>query len=104
MFIKEHPITVTDRDEKSNIIYLKDENGNPIKDSRGQNISKFHCLNAEENQHLQEGSDGKVHASFNGTSTSSEEATVYAEQHAKDKIIRFILLWFPKLILPYQSL
>ncbi len=85
MFIKEHPIAVVDRDEKGNIIYLKDENGQYIKDGRGQNIPKFHYLTAEEKQHLQAGSDGKVHVSFNGIFTSPEEAAFYAEQHAKDK-------------------
>ncbi|MET3590561.1 filamentous hemagglutinin, partial [Bartonella silvatica] len=85
MFIKEHPIAVVDRDEQGNIIYEIDANGQYIKDARGQKIPKFHYLTDEEKQHLQEGSDGKVHVSFNGIFTPPEEAAVYAEQHAKDK-------------------
>ncbi|WP_019221829.1 hypothetical protein [Bartonella senegalensis] len=42
----------------------------------------------EEKQHLQEGSDGKVHVSFNGIFTPPEEAAVYAVQNAKDQKAR----------------
>ncbi|WP_371923256.1 hypothetical protein [Bartonella sp. B1099] len=103
MFLKEHPLAMVDRDEQGNIIYKTDENGVPIKDARGQNISKFHCLTDEENQHLQEDSDGRVHVFFNGIFTPPEEATVYAEQHAKDKMYCFILLCSQKPILLFQN-
>ncbi|WP_375664397.1 hemagglutinin repeat-containing protein, partial [Bartonella sp. CL50QHWL] len=63
MFIKEHPIAVVDRDEKGNIIYEIDANGQYIKDARGQKIPHAHYLTDEEKQHLQEGADGKVHVS-----------------------------------------
>ncbi|MDM9984179.1 filamentous hemagglutinin, partial [Bartonella henselae] len=66
MFIKEHPIAVVERDEQGHIIYKTDENGVPIRDARGQKIPKSHSLTAEEKEHLQAGSDGKVHVSFNG--------------------------------------
>ncbi|EJF74091.1 hypothetical protein MCO_01943, partial [Bartonella sp. DB5-6] len=85
MFIKEHPIAVVDRDEKGNIIYEIDANGVPIRDARGQKIPKFHYLTAEEKEHLQAGSDGRVHVSFNGIFTPPEEAAVYAVQHAKNQ-------------------
>ncbi len=96
MFIKEHPIAVVDRDEKGNIIYKIDANGQYIKDARGQKIPKFHYLTDEEKQHLQEGSDGKVHVSFNGIFTPPEEAAVYAEQHAKDKNESLYFVVFPQ--------
>ncbi|UJM36588.1 hemagglutinin repeat-containing protein [Bartonella henselae] len=96
MFIKEHPIAVVERDEKGNIIYLKDENGNLIRDSRGQKIPKSHSLTAEEKEHLQAGSDGKVHVSFNGIFTPPEEAAVYAEQHAVNKNEPLYFVVFPQ--------
>uniref|UniRef100_UPI0035D0CB6B hemagglutinin repeat-containing protein n=1 Tax=unclassified Bartonella TaxID=2645622 RepID=UPI0035D0CB6B len=96
MFIKEHPIAVVDRDEKGNIIYKKDENGEPIEDARGQKIPKFHYLTDEEKQHLQEGSDGKVHVSFNGIFTPPYEAAVYAEQHAENKNEPLYFVVFPE--------
>ncbi len=96
MFIKEHPIAVVDRDEKGNILYEIDANGEPIEDARGQPIPKFHYLTDEEKQHLQAGSDGKVHVSFNGIFTPPYEAAVYAEQHAKDKNEPLYFVVFPK--------
>ncbi|WP_375645094.1 filamentous hemagglutinin [Bartonella sp. MR100HLJHH] len=56
----------------------------------------FHYLTDEEKQHLQEGSDGKVHVSFNGIFTPPEEAAVYAEQHAKDKNNPLYFVVFPQ--------
>ncbi|WP_039758251.1 hemagglutinin repeat-containing protein [Bartonella queenslandensis] len=96
MFIKEHPLAVVDRDKDGNIIYLKDENGEPIEDARGQPIPQFHYLTDEEKKHLQEGSDGKVHVSFNGIFTPPYEAAVYAEQHAKDKNEPLYFVVFPQ--------
>ncbi|CDO46871.1 filamentous hemagglutinin [Bartonella henselae] len=96
MFIKKHPIAVVERDEKGHIIYKTDENGVPIKDARGQNIPKFHSLTAEEKEHLQAGSDGKVHVSFNGIFTPPEEAAVYAEQHAVNKNEPLYFVVFPQ--------
>ncbi len=96
MFIKEHPIAVVDRDEKGNILYEIDANGVPIRDARGQKIPKFHYLTAEEKEHLQEGTDGKVHVSFNGIFTPPEEAAVYAVQHAKDKNEPLYIVIFPQ--------
>nr|WP_244613977.1 filamentous hemagglutinin [Bartonella kosoyi] len=96
MFIKEHPIAVVDRDEKGNIIYEIDANGQYIKDARGQKIPKFHYLTDEEKQHLQEGSDGKVHVSLNGIFTPPYEAAVYAEQHAENKNEPLYFVVFPQ--------
>ncbi len=96
MFIKEHPIAVVDRDEKGNILYEIDENGVPIRDARGQNIPKFHYLTDEEKQHLQAGSDGKVHVSLNGIFTPPYEAAVYAEQHAENKNVPLYFVVFPQ--------
>ncbi|WP_396584119.1 hemagglutinin repeat-containing protein [Bartonella grahamii] len=96
MFIKEHPIAVVDRDEKGNILYEIDANGEPIEDARGQNIPKFHYLTDEEKQHLQEGADGKVHVSFNGIFTPPYEAAVYAEQHAENKNEPLYFVVFPQ--------
>nr|WP_172462894.1 hemagglutinin repeat-containing protein [Bartonella doshiae] len=96
MFIKEHPLAVVDRDEKGNILYEIDENGQYIKDARGQKIPKFHYLTDEEKQHLQAGSDGKVNVSLNGIFTPPEEAAVYAEQHAKDKNAPLYFVVFPE--------
>ncbi|WP_375683797.1 filamentous hemagglutinin, partial [Bartonella sp. AP285QHHD] len=96
MFIKEHPIAVVDRDKDGNILYKKDENGEPIEDARGQKIPKFHYLTDEEKQHLQEGSDGKVHVSFNGIFTPPYEAAVYAEQHAENKNEPLYFVVFPE--------
>ncbi len=96
MFIKEHPIAVVDRDEDGNIIYRKDENGQYIKDARGQKIPKFHYLTDEEKEHLQAGSDGKVHVSLNGIFTPPYEAAVYAEQHAENKNVPLYFVVFPQ--------
>uniref|UniRef100_UPI0035D0B962 hemagglutinin repeat-containing protein n=1 Tax=Bartonella sp. AA81SXKL TaxID=3243438 RepID=UPI0035D0B962 len=96
MFIKEHPIAVVDRDEKGNIIYEIDANGQYITDARGQPIPHAHYLTDEEKQHLQEGADGKVHVSFNGIFTPPEEAAVYAVQHAKDKNAPLYFVVFPQ--------
>ncbi|WP_375674251.1 filamentous hemagglutinin, partial [Bartonella sp. AA18HLJMS] len=96
MFIKEHPIAVVDRDENGNTIYEIDANGVPIRDARGQKIPKFHYLTDEEKQHLQEGSDGKVHVSFNGIFTPPYEAAVYAEQHAENKNEPLYFVVFPE--------
>ncbi|MCZ2159278.1 hemagglutinin repeat-containing protein, partial [Bartonella sp. 220] len=96
MFIKEHPIAVVDRDENGNIIYRKDENGQYIKDARGQKIPHAHYLTAEEKQHLQAGSDGKVHVSLNGIFTPPEEAAVYAVQHAKNQNEPLYFVVFPE--------
>ncbi|MCZ2159235.1 hemagglutinin repeat-containing protein, partial [Bartonella sp. 220] len=96
MFIKEHPIAVVDRDENGNIIYRKDENGQYIKDARGQKIPHVHYLTAEEKQHLQAGSDGKVHVSLNGIFTPPEEAAVYAVQHAKNQNEPLYFVVFPE--------
>ncbi len=96
MFIKEHPLAVVDRDEQGNIIYEKDENGEPIEDARGQKIPKFHYLTEEEKQHLQEGSDGKVYVSLNGIFTPAYEAAVYAVQHAEDKNVPLYFVVFPQ--------
>ncbi|EJF93803.1 hypothetical protein ME9_01288, partial [Bartonella taylorii 8TBB] len=41
-----------------------------------------HYLTAEEEKHLQEGADGKVHVFLNGIFTPPYEAAVYAVQHA----------------------
>ncbi|WP_375679200.1 MULTISPECIES: filamentous hemagglutinin [unclassified Bartonella] len=59
-------------------------------------FSLFHYLTDEEKQHLQEGSDGKVHVSFNGIFTPPEEAAVYTEQHAKDKNNPLYFVVFPE--------
>ncbi|WP_330169473.1 filamentous hemagglutinin [Bartonella grahamii] len=56
----------------------------------------FHYLTDEEKQHLQAGSDGKVHVSLNGIFTPPYEAAVYAEQHAKDKNEPLYFVVFPK--------
>ncbi|SPU27769.1 Hemolysin precursor [Candidatus Bartonella washoeensis] len=96
MFIKEHPIAVVNRDEKGNIIYRKDKHGQYITDSRGQKIPHFHYLTAEEKEHLQAGSDGEVHVSFNGIFTPPEEAAVYAEQHAKNQNEPLYFVVFPE--------
>ncbi|MDM9987137.1 hemagglutinin repeat-containing protein, partial [Bartonella henselae] len=96
MFIKEHPIAVVERDEQGHIIYKTDENGVPIRDARGQKIPKSHSLTAEEKEHLQAGSDGKVHVSFNGIFIPPEEAAVYAEQHAVNKNEPLYFVVFPQ--------
>ncbi|WP_375653108.1 filamentous hemagglutinin [Bartonella sp. MR110HLJHH] len=56
----------------------------------------FHYLTDEEKQHLQVGSDGKVHVSFNGIFTPPEEAAVYAEQHAENKNVPLYFVVFPQ--------
>ncbi|EJF78442.1 Uncharacterised protein [Candidatus Bartonella washoeensis] len=55
-----------------------------------------HYLTAEEKEHLQAGSDGKVHVSFNGIFTPPEEAAVYAEQHAKNQNEPLYFVVFPE--------
>ncbi|WP_330167809.1 filamentous hemagglutinin [Bartonella grahamii] len=58
---------------------------------------QFHFLKPEEEkQHLQKGSDGKVHVSLNGIFTPPYEAAVYAEQHAKDKNEPLYFVVFPE--------
>ncbi|WP_273760675.1 filamentous hemagglutinin [Bartonella sp. ML70XJBT.G] len=57
----------------------------------------FHFIKAgKRKQHLQKGSDGKVHVSFNGIFTPPEEAAVYAVQHAKDKNVPLYFVVFPE--------
>ncbi|UTO28636.1 filamentous hemagglutinin [Bartonella harrusi] len=55
-----------------------------------------HPLTDEEKQHLQKGADGRVQISFNGIFTPSEEAAVYAVQHAKNKNDPIYLVEFPQ--------
>ncbi|WP_406604378.1 hemagglutinin repeat-containing protein [Bartonella gliris] len=96
MFIKEHAIAVVDRDKDGNILYLKDENGLYVTDSHGNLQPQSHYLTAEEKQHLQAGSDGKVHVSFNGIFTSPDAAAAYAVQHADNKNEPLYFVVFPK--------
>ncbi|WP_375653433.1 filamentous hemagglutinin [Bartonella sp. MR110HLJHH] len=56
----------------------------------------FHYLTDEEKQHLQEGSDGKVHVFLNGIFTPPYEAAVYAEQHAENKNVPLYFVVFPQ--------
>ncbi|WP_396584100.1 filamentous hemagglutinin [Bartonella grahamii] len=74
MFIKEHYLATVEHDENGNVIYAKDENGNPIRDSHGNPQPQYHYLTPEEQQHLQKGSDGKVHVFLNGIFTTPDEA------------------------------
>ncbi len=103
MFIKEHPIAVVDRDEQGNILYEIDANGVPIRDARGQKIPKFHYLTDEEKQHLQEGSDGKVHVSFNGIFRHPMKLLFMQSNMQRIKMNRFILLCSLKPILLSQN-
>ncbi|EJF74790.1 hypothetical protein MCO_01865, partial [Bartonella sp. DB5-6] len=57
---------------------------------------RSHYLTAEEKKHLQAGSDGKVHVSFNGIFTPPEEAAVYAVQHAKNQNEPLYIVIFPQ--------
>ncbi|WP_254473149.1 hypothetical protein [Bartonella sp. B1098] len=64
MFYEEHHLATVEHDKDGNVIYAKDENGNPIRDSHGNPQPLYHYLTPEEEKHLQEGADGKVHVSF----------------------------------------
>ncbi|UTO28634.1 hemagglutinin repeat-containing protein [Bartonella harrusi] len=96
MFIKKHPISVVARDKNGKIIYKKDENGQYIRDARGQQIPETRPLTDEDKQHLQKGADGKVHISLNGIFTSPEEAAVYAVQHANNQNDPIYFVNFPQ--------
>ncbi|EJF81739.1 filamentous hemagglutinin family domain-containing protein [Candidatus Bartonella washoeensis Sb944nv] len=88
MFIKEHPIAVINHDEKRRIIYLTDK--------KGQLSPQYHYLTPDEKQHLQVGSDGKVHVSINGIFNSANGAARYALQHADNKNEPHYFIYFPK--------
>ncbi|WP_244426902.1 hemagglutinin repeat-containing protein [Bartonella senegalensis] len=88
MFIKEHPIAVVDRDEKGRIISSQDK--------KGRLLPQYHYLTSEEKEHLQVGSDGKVHVSFNGLFTSTDAAARYAVQFADNKNDPHYFVVFPK--------
>ncbi|EJF86039.1 hemagglutinin repeat-containing protein, partial [Candidatus Bartonella washoeensis] len=88
MFIKEHPIAVIDHDEKRRIIYLTDK--------KGRLSPQYHYLTPDEKQHLQVGSDGKVHVSINGIFNSANGAARYALQHADNKNEPHYFIYFPK--------
>ncbi|WP_375693641.1 filamentous hemagglutinin [Bartonella sp. AP122HLJHH] len=94
--VKEHPVGEIAHDENGKVLYLTDENGEYIKDSDGEYITLYHFLNAEDEQYLQAGSDGKVHVSFNGIFTPPYEAAVYAEQHAENKNEPLYFVVFPE--------
>ncbi|WP_375636941.1 filamentous hemagglutinin, partial [Bartonella sp. OC42QHQL] len=95
MFIKEHYLATVEHDENGNVIYAKDENGNPIRDSHGNPQPQYHYLTPEEQQHLQKGSDGKVHVFLNGIFTTPDEAAHNAVQLADNKNDPHYFLIFP---------
>ncbi|WP_375631849.1 MULTISPECIES: hemagglutinin repeat-containing protein, partial [unclassified Bartonella] len=72
--VKEHPVGEILHDENGNVLYLTDENGKPIKDSDGEYITLYHFLNAEDEQHLQAGSDGNRRMFYNGIFNTPDEA------------------------------
>ncbi|WP_375681143.1 MULTISPECIES: filamentous hemagglutinin [unclassified Bartonella] len=102
--VKEHPVGEILHDENGNVLYLTDENGKPIKDSDGEYITLYHFLNAEDEQHLQAGSDGNRRMFYNGIFNTPDEAAgnavhladnehepLYFTYHpqAKDKLVEF---------------
>ncbi|WP_375671310.1 hemagglutinin repeat-containing protein, partial [Bartonella sp. CL434QHHD] len=95
MFIKEHYLATVDHDENGNVIYAKDENGNPIRDSHGNPQPQYHYLTPEEQQNLQKGSDGKVHVFLNGILTTPDDAAHNAVQLADNKNDPHYFLMFP---------
>ncbi|WP_375702957.1 hemagglutinin repeat-containing protein, partial [Bartonella sp. AA131HXZ] len=72
--VKEHPVGEILHDENGNVLYLTDENGEPIKDSDGEYITLYHFLNAEDEQYLQAGSDGNRRMFYNGIFNTPDEA------------------------------
>ncbi len=95
MFIKEHYLATVEHDENGNVIYAKDENGNPIRDSHGNPQPQYHYLTPEEQQNLQKGSDGKVHVFLNGIFTTPDDAAHNAVQLADNKNDPHYFLMFP---------
>ncbi|WP_375700682.1 hemagglutinin repeat-containing protein, partial [Bartonella sp. OC74QHHN] len=95
MFIKEHYLATVEHDENGNVIYAKDENGEPIEDSHGNPQPQYHYLTPEEQQNLQKGSDGKVHVFLNGIFTTPDEAAHNAVQLADNKNDPHYFLIFP---------
>ncbi|UNF53051.1 hemagglutinin repeat-containing protein [Bartonella krasnovii] len=95
MFYKEHHLATVEHDKDGNVIYAKDENGNPIRDSHGNPQPLYHYLTPEEEEHLQKGSDGKVHVFLNGIFTTPDEAAHNAVQLSDNKNGPHYFLVFP---------
>ncbi|WP_375650184.1 hypothetical protein [Bartonella sp. OT172YNZD] len=72
--VKEHPVGEVLHDENGNVLYATDKNGQYIKDSDGEYITLYHFLNAEDEQHLQAGSDGNRRMFYNGIFNTPDEA------------------------------
>ncbi len=87
---------MVDRDEKSNIIYETDENGQYIKDGRGQKIPHVHYLKPEEEKCLQAGSDGNRRMFYNGIFNTPDDAARYAVQLADNEHEPLYFTAFPK--------
>ncbi|WP_273760811.1 hemagglutinin repeat-containing protein, partial [Bartonella sp. ML70XJBT.G] len=80
--VKKHPIGEVAHDANGNVLYLTDENGEPIEGSDGKYITLYSYLTPEEEKHLQKGSDGAVHMFYNGIFNSPDEAAGNAVQMA----------------------
>ncbi|WP_019221832.1 hemagglutinin repeat-containing protein, partial [Bartonella senegalensis] len=94
--VKEHPTGEIAHDENGNVIYATDKNGNYIKDSYGRKIPLYRYLKSEEEEHLQKGSDGKVHMFYNGIFNSSDDAARYAVQFADNDHDHLYFTYFPQ--------
>ncbi|WP_455466737.1 hypothetical protein [Bartonella sp. B39] len=85
-----------EHDKNGNVLYKIDENGSLIEDSHGQKISLYHDLKAEDEQHLQAGSDGNIRVFYNGIFNTQDEATHNAVQLADNEHDSLYFMYFPK--------
>ncbi|WP_375614819.1 filamentous hemagglutinin [Bartonella sp. AC535YNZD] len=94
--VKEHPVGEVAHDENGNVLYLTDENGEPIKDSDGEYITLYHFLNAEDEQYLQAGSDGNRRMFYNGIFNTPDEAAGNAVHLADNEHEPLYFTYFPQ--------
>ncbi|CAK00874.1 hypothetical protein [Bartonella tribocorum] len=95
-YATKHPEGEVAHDENGNVIYATDKNGEPIEDSYGRNIPLYRYLKPEEENHLQKGSDGKVHMFYNGIFNSPDDAARNAVQMAVYNNGHLYFTYFPQ--------
>ncbi len=94
--VKEHPVGEVAHDENGNVLYLTDENGEPIKGNDGKYITLYHFLKPEEEKHLQKGPNGAVYMFYNGIFNSPDDAAGNAVQLAVNKNGPLYFTYFPQ--------
>ncbi len=91
-----HPMAEVAHDENGNVLYLTNDNGEYIKGNDGKNITLYHYLKPEEENHLQKGSDGNVYMLYNGIFYSPDDAAANAVQMAVNNNGHLYFTYFPQ--------